>query len=436
MRRDIIEGTVFVSLDDTKRQIYAREEAHGHCWWVSQSKRYNDSEELKKVILRCNRYHTYHATHLPYLDPADLQKGRTIKTNCGAHVNLNRLRGSSLWHVTLVNWSHNHDREIPEGGHAPKRPTMEQKKVVASYAKSSNFSRSHITSILDTQFPDRSLEPRQQQMVIVLWWQSPTQRELGQHFHDILINDNTYNHNMYSYPLNIGVVINNFGASRNSWYAFHRVEDTDTHAWVFQCHLESARKPPDIVVSDRSGAVIAVVARTMPLTRHLYCLHHLKGNMANKLRLVIGAEWNNFVRDFWAAYRAVSPEEHYLNDELHSCRQKWAWAWTSHTFTAGIRTNGRVEVENWTNKMLGGPKKPLLELFNNLNECTNGQSAQEMIRAREISRKRHENNIESLFPGPLKLLRAYVGPFALQTCFKEMEKSVFYDTHVVHYCAY
>ncbi|KAF8837069.1 hypothetical protein BDN67DRAFT_909914 [Paxillus ammoniavirescens] len=151
--------------------------------------------------------------------------------------------------------------------------------------------------------------------------------------------------------------------------------------------------------------------------------------MTNKLRLIIGAEWNNFVRDFWAAYRAVSPEEfdrlwdalvtrypsgrQYLNDELHSCRQKWTWAWTSHTFTAGIRTNGRVEVENQTNKMLGGPKKSLLELFNNLNECTNGQSAQEMIRARE-------------------LLRAYVGPFALQTCFKEMEKSVFYDTHVVH----
>ncbi|KAF8837068.1 hypothetical protein BDN67DRAFT_868246, partial [Paxillus ammoniavirescens] len=166
MRGDIIKGTVFVSLDDAKRQIYAREEARGHHWRVSQSKRYNDSEELKKVILRCNHYHTYHATHLPYLDPADLRKGRTIKTDCGAHVNLNRLRGSSLWRVTLVDWSHNHDREIPEGGHAPKRPTMEQKKVVASYARSSNFSRSHITSVLDKQFPNHSLEPRQVSNII------------------------------------------------------------------------------------------------------------------------------------------------------------------------------------------------------------------------------------------------------------------------------
>jgi hypothetical protein len=39
--------------------------------------------------------------------------------------------------------------------------------------------------------------------------------------------------------------------------------------------------------------------------------------------------------------------------------------------------------------------------------------------------------METIFPGPLKLLREYVGPFALQKCYKEMENSMFYQTEVL-----
>ncbi|KAH7903945.1 hypothetical protein BJ138DRAFT_1167358 [Hygrophoropsis aurantiaca] len=184
----------------------------------------------------------------------------------------------------------------------------------------------------------------------------------------------------------------------------------------------------------------------MPLTRHLYCLHHLNGNITKNLRHAISADWANFTRDFWAGYRAVSPEEfdrlwaaivarypaadEYLR-EIYNCRERWAWAWVSHVFTAGVRTNGRVESENRVNKALGGPKKPLLHLFNSLNERTNGQTVQEMIRVRESSRRQHNFHLETLFTGPLALLRKYAGPFALQTCYRQMEESVFYEAHVV-----
>ncbi|KDR72296.1 hypothetical protein GALMADRAFT_126504 [Galerina marginata CBS 339.88] len=186
----------------------------------------------------------------------------------------------------------------------------------------------------------------------------------------------------------------------------------------------------------------------MPTTEHFYCINHLDGNVDKNLgRLIPSANWAEFKSTFWDVYRAVSPEDfdlkwnemtakfpqakNYLDAELYPCREKWAWVYTSYQFTCGVRTNGRVEVENRVNKAIGGPKKTLLQLFHGLNERTNGQTAQEMIRVRESSRRQHPSNIESIFPGPLSIIRQFAGPFALQTCFKQMELSLFYSVKVL-----
>ncbi|PPQ86528.1 hypothetical protein CVT25_007179 [Psilocybe cyanescens] len=44
----------------------------------------------------------------------------------------------------------------------------------------------------------------------------------------------------------------------------------------------------------------------------------------------------------------------------------------------------------------------------------------------------HPHNIETIFPGPLRLLQKYVGLFTFQNCFKEMENSMFYHTELIH----
>ncbi|KAJ7821487.1 hypothetical protein B0H13DRAFT_1920679 [Mycena leptocephala] len=121
----------------------------------------------------------------------------------------------------------------------------------------------------------------------------------------------------------------------------------------------------------------------------------------------------------------------YLDEELYPCRARWAWAWISNVFTAGVRTTGRVEGENRINKAIGGPKKTFLQLFNGLNQRTEDQTAKDLIQVRQSSRRRHESNLGSLFAGPLKILRDHAGPFALQTCYKQMQESLFYLTEVV-----
>ncbi|TFK33808.1 hypothetical protein BDQ12DRAFT_577998, partial [Crucibulum laeve] len=88
----------------------------------------------------------------------------------------------------------------------------------------------------------------------------------------------------------------------------------------------------------------------------------------------------------------------------------------SNIFTAGVRTNGRVESENRVNKGLLNAKTTLMQMFTIVNERSTGQTEKEMRNVKEV-----------LFPGPLKILWQHAGPFALNTAYREMEASVFYD---------
>ncbi|KAF8239477.1 hypothetical protein L208DRAFT_1236878, partial [Tricholoma matsutake] len=263
------------------------------------------------------------------------------------------------------------------------------------------------------------------QVLIGLWWQSPAQVTLLQQFSDLLITDNSYNRNQYGYPLNIGIIIDNFGKSRNAWYAFHHSKDIATHTWVFQCHLDAAGKHPKVVASDRHPSLLASVPHVMPLSHHVYCLHHLNGNVTVQLRAALGSDWINFNHEFWATYWA------YLEEELYPCREKWAWAWIMTKFTAGVRTNDCAEAENKTSKTLGNAKKTLLQVFDALNQRTLDQTDHELIQTRESSRRQHNTQLESLFLLPLATLQKYVRPFALHTCHQQMQHSLFYCTEVV-----
>lgn len=439
-------GSVYGSLQDAEDEVFERERRLGHTWKKAQMKRDPDSGSIKKQTLRCNHYDIHKPTHSISIDPSDHRKGKTIKTGCLAHVNVNLSNG--LWRITLVQWDHNHAPQIPPGGTAPRPPTKAQRDVVAQFS-AQNFSRQHLGPILNERFPNHRLEPRQitnmlnsarkdarnevtslggdvsailshlqaksqeehgwkyhlklddDQVLIGLWWQSPKQARLTKRYYDVLITDNSYNRNQYGYPLDIGIIIDDAGKSRNAWYAFHRSESTAMHVWVFQCHLDSAGTPPDVIASDRHASLISAVELTMPLTLHIFCLHHLTGNVAQQLRLTLGSSWSDFNHNFWTTYRAVSPEEfdhlwniliqqypkaqRYLEEELYPCRDKWAWAWITTKFSAGVRTNGRAEVENRTNKAIGHPKKTLLEVFNGLNQRTDDQNTLDLINVRDVS---------------------------------------------------
>jgi len=449
----VYEGAVFSSLEEAKHAIYAREAALGYQWKTAQS--WKDAQkEPRKYMYRCNRYYRHIPRHSKYIDPAEHRRGKSIKTDCHAAVSVIRIKSTSLWKIGTVDWKHNHGRTIPEGASAHCKVTEKQKKIIQNLATTTQqtFTRGQIAAVLKSQIDDEPVPmPRQignymnearrkareevnslggdlhailetlgvksanepgwtyhvkydgqLNTITGLWWQSPLQGELCRRYSDVLINDNTYNRSNTGFSLNIGIVIDNHGTSRNAWYAFQMIEDHSHYAFVLECHINSAGIPPESFISDRNGGLIVAVRDKLLTTEHFFCIHHLDGNIDQNLaRLITGENWVRFKLAFWDVYRAVSPEEfdkkwnkltsnypaaaNYLNEELYPSRRQWAWAYTSFKFTCGIRTNGRVEGENRVNKLIGGPKKSLKNLFDGLNERTCGQSVQQLEKVRNVS---------------------------------------------------
>lgn len=479
-------NSFFVTLQEARDALFAQEERRGFQWKVSKTHVVNGVQ--RKLVVKCRRSGVHMPVHAPDLDPGQLREGKSVKTGCLARANIGKLAGG--WYISRYDEAHNHERELPVGGTARRPPTKEQKELIAKLDATGNFTRRDVGSLLQMHDNLHNLEPRQISNVlngtrkekrevvnslggdvgailalldeaiehgemwnrrmlideigvcVGVWWQSPTQADLARRFHNLVLNDNSYNRNQYQYPLNLGIAIDNQGKSRNIWYALHLREDTETHIWVLRCHLEFAGRAPEAFFSDRSAALMAACAQVFPETRHFICLHHMLGNIVDHVRPGARARWDFFLRLFWSAYRAVSPDEFerlwgtlvsefpgcraYLQNELYPSRRLWAWAWVGKEFTAGIRTNGRVEAENRINKALGGPKKTFLELFNALNKRTLEQTKEAMNQFRLASRQKHAAQIESIFPGPLSMLRTYAGPFAVQTSYRQMEASMFY----------
>ncbi|KAF5336805.1 hypothetical protein D9758_015857 [Tetrapyrgos nigripes] len=150
--------------------------------------------------------------------------------------------------------------------------------------------------------------------VTAVFWQSPLQVDLAKRYSDVLLHDNSYKHVNCNYPLNTGIILDGFNHSCNVWYCFHRNEDIESFIWVLNCYLGNESHgdtitPPKVFVSEQHQSVIASVRDLLPFTFHVYCLHHLEGNVDTNLRLLLGALWQDFNRDFWQAYRAVSPDQ-------------------------------------------------------------------------------------------------------------------------------
>lgn len=441
----LTEGDSYNTLDEAIKAVQQDGETSG--FKMRQGQSFQDDSGWKKVTMRCSSYQGGPERHRLSIHPGNRRRGKTIRTECMAHININRVKGSSRYYLSLVDTHHNHPPVIPVSGKAQRPPTAKQREIVTTYATDSSFSQCQIKHLLNHQSSDRPLEDRQitnlinqsreeareavsalggdaaavvarleslrQQdnrweirtrvaedgRVTAIWWQSPAQADLILRFPDILINNIAEYRNQYGYPLNIGIVVDDFGHSRNVWYCLHERQDADTHAWNLRNHLSTAPRAPEVFASDRDAALESAVPKIMPSTFHFICLHHLCRNIVKNLRAAVGSEWNGFVNAFWSLYQSVSPgmfdarysaliqqfpaSAAYLN--LFPVRQRWAWAWVSCRFTTGIRTNGRVECENQVNKILSGPKVPFVTLVDRLIERMGEQTTKHLISTRNVS---------------------------------------------------
>jgi len=142
-------GSVFCSSDEAQKAVFTSQEQLGHRWHIAQSKQAPDGSQ-RKIIFQCNHYYRHKPVHLQSIDPSNHREGKSIKTDCDAHVNIIR-QANGLWNVSVVSWIHNHPPELPLGTSDPLRPTQAQKGFVENFtggAGTGQFNRTHMDHIL------------------------------------------------------------------------------------------------------------------------------------------------------------------------------------------------------------------------------------------------------------------------------------------------
>ncbi|KIJ40587.1 hypothetical protein M422DRAFT_49113 [Sphaerobolus stellatus SS14] len=291
-------GDTYATLEVAMDTLIQFEESRGNKLVIGQSKK--DSAGMYcKVIMHCQSYQKHKTVHDMKIDPSDQRQSKSIRFECYAHYNLNWVGASEMFTLTTVVHDHTHGRNLAVGAKAPCPVPLEVKKFIQKYANKPSFSHSQIKSMLSNNFPEQELTSSQitnimneacsqskrdvQELggdfaaiiqslqekvangepwnyhlkieettgtVTLLWWQSPEQAALTHRYPDILVNDCAANCNHYNYPLNIGIIIDNFGNSQNAWYALQAQEDLETYRWVLQCHLQAAGEPSEVIASD------------------------------------------------------------------------------------------------------------------------------------------------------------------------------------------
>jgi hypothetical protein len=232
-----------------------------------------------------------------------------------------------------------------------------------------------------------------------LFWMSPEQLSLAQRFSDVIINDIAMARNKYGLPLNTFVIIDQFFKTRNIAYGLHMSETADEHQWALNCLFEVLPAcPTRVFFSDADKGLDLAISRRSPaeVSFHGRCLNHLDGNIIKKLAPILGPLFQSFREAFWAVYYSLSPAAlesawadllgkypaaaPYLQHELWSDRERWVWTHVATRFTCGVRTSGRVEVENRVNKSLGDIKTTAYSLCSNLIQRAQEQSDAEAFR--------------------------------------------------------
>ncbi|KAH6904734.1 hypothetical protein BKA70DRAFT_1108998, partial [Coprinopsis sp. MPI-PUGE-AT-0042] len=139
----------FVTYDEAEAAVYRYELQCGHQWIKGFTYR-DPNGAVKEYTLTCNHYRHYQPTHSRTVDPREWRAGKTVKSGCTAHVNINRQKATGTWRITMIDLDHNHAPEMQPGDVARLPATEEQKNLIKSLAcsTSQNYTRGHVAGAL------------------------------------------------------------------------------------------------------------------------------------------------------------------------------------------------------------------------------------------------------------------------------------------------
>ncbi|GJJ72082.1 zinc finger SWIM domain-containing protein 3 [Entomortierella parvispora] len=235
-----------------------------------------------------------------------------------------------------------------------------------------------------------------------VFWMDPLQRDLYSRYHDVVMNDTTYNTNRFKMHLNVTTIVDAEGATRVVACALLSKETRSDFLFVLY-HLFKANgnRHPHVVVSDDDKAFESALIKLSPNTHMVNCLWHFSKNLSNISCQVGKEEYEKFKNGFWIAQRTItrrnfeeewqrtldfafpdlvpgSPLDKRLQ-YIYSRSPYWAKPWVGTLLTLGIQASQRVEKAHHLIKLKANGNTGLDELFQVIQKKIADESIQNSV---------------------------------------------------------
>jgi hypothetical protein len=288
------------------------------------------------------------------------------------------------------------------------------------------------------------LEPSSRKLNHLLWI-SPSQRDLYERFHDVVILDTTSNTNRFRMMLCVIAIIDNHFKTRIVASAIIEDETLDTFRWILMTLFEETGIYPRVIFTDSDPSLISAIKEIYPNTNHLLCIFHIDLNLRKKLKGKLGVRFEEFRQKFYACRNSLCKElfefrwmqlvdqypesAKYMTETLYVSKDSWAISWIRNQFTGGVQSTQRIESINKQIHDKVDRSTSLCDLVVNINDCVKGEERFEKF---EIERNALPTIglpmlCNRLFGRVDDIIKQYLTPIMLGKQRLEMNQSVCYD---------
>src|SRR6266540_2031243 len=110
--------------------------------------------------------------------------------------------------------------------------------------------------------------------------------------------------------LSLTIIVDNHARSRMVATAVVSDETKETYKWILECLLHATNGlAPHVLFIDADPAMIAAIYETLPMTKHNYCIWHIRKNLEKNLKGKLHSKYADFMKAWNKCRNSFSENE-------------------------------------------------------------------------------------------------------------------------------
>ena len=140
-----------------------------------------------------------------------------------------------------------------------------------------------------------------------IFWMDSNQQDLYQHYHDVIVTDNTSGTNKYRMALCFFVGVDNRNHTQVFAQGLLSDETSASYMWILEQLLEANDGiSPSVIISDADTGLDAALKTFLPFVKHIHYIFHIRQNLDRQIQRSLGENYNAFLSQFYSARNSLN----------------------------------------------------------------------------------------------------------------------------------